>query len=108
MARVKAIAPFYDNVVLRQPDEEFDFDGPPGSAIVFLNPKDKEAAERKLAATLAKNRRSSVVASVRAEELARIRAEVIAEERAKIEAEVRGQIKAELAAAGQNDASELV
>lgn len=108
MARVRALAVGYDNVVLRNPGEEFDYDGPPGSWIQFLDPKDKEAAERKLAKKLAENRRAAIVAAVQAEEIARIRAEVIAEERVKIEAEVRGKIKAELAAAGKSDASELV
>ena len=108
MARVRATAVGFDGAVLRQPGEEFDFAGTPGSWFVFLDPKDKEAAERKLAAAVAKRRRTEVVEAVRAEEVARIRAQVIAEERGKIEAEVRAQIKAELEAAGQSDASQLV
>jgi hypothetical protein len=106
MARVRAKELFFDNIVLREPGEEFDFDGAPGKAIEFLDPKDKEVAERKLAAAIAARTRADVVAAVKAEEIERIRAQVIAEYRVKIEAEVRAQIKAERAA-GKDD-GELV
>jgi len=112
MARVRAKELFFDNVVLRVPGEEFDFDGAPGEAIEFLNPKEEAAAEAARAKVVAERTRADIVNSVRAEEIAKIRAEVISEERERIRAQVREQVRAELKAAGKaagkDDASELV
>jgi hypothetical protein len=79
----------------------------PGQRFVFLNPKDKEAAERKLAATLAKNRRSSVKPACGPRKLAHPRRSHRGGARQDRSRGARTD-QGELAAAGQNDASELV
>jgi hypothetical protein len=50
----------FDNLVLRQPDEEFDFGGAPGDWFEYLNPKDKAEAEAKHREEQIKAKRSAI------------------------------------------------
>lgn len=96
MARVRAKEKFFDNTVLRQQGEEFEYDGAPGKAIEFLKEEDRKAAERKYAEDKAKSLRSSIETQVRAELELKLRAEAEQKLRAEIEVEMRKQIEAEL------------
>jgi hypothetical protein len=106
MARVRATGTAFDGHA-SQPDEEFDFDGAPGSWIEFLNPKDKEEGEAQ--ASPQRSRRSAVEAPACGPSSKRRSAPKSSRRSApRSKQKVRAEIKAKLEAAGQNDASELV
>jgi len=103
MARVRAVEPFFDNLVLRQPGEEFDYNGAPGDPIEFLDKDEEAKAAAKHREEQVKKKRNDIEAEVRRQLEVEIRAEAEKKLRAEIEAEVKAELKAKLKAAGKDD-----
>jgi hypothetical protein len=108
MAKVKALELLFDGITLRQPDEEFDFDGAPAPHIEFLDAKDEKKAADKHRADKVAAKQAEVEAQVRAELEVKLRAEAEEKLRAEVEEKVRAETKAKLKKAGENAAADLV
>lgn len=91
MARVRAIEQGFDGLCVRNPGEEFEFNGAPAPWFEFVDEKDKEAAREAALAARDGAIRAAVEAKFREELEAKVRAEYEGQIREELEAKIRAE-----------------